>query len=153
MVTVTPRPLQLLIPSPSPVPEEDWAAAVDKTANNRKACWRTSHPRRSNGRVHLDFPVVPRAGVGLRQERGEPAAVAPAQLREGCFGLPKALWVKNPPAMQETQEIRVRSLAREDPWRRKWQPTPVFLPGKSMDRGVWWATVHGVAESWTRFSD
>ena len=31
------------------------------------------------------------------------------------------------------------------PWRRKWQPTPVFLPGKSMDRGAWWATVHGVA--------
>ena len=68
------------------------------------------------------------------------------------------------------------------PWRRKWQPTPVLLPGKfhgwrnligyspwghkesdtterlhfhfhplqysclenSMDRGAWWATVHGV---------
>ena len=68
------------------------------------------------------------------------------------------------------------------PWRRKWQPTPVHLPGKfhgwrnligyspwghkesdtterlhfhfhplqysclenSMDRGAWWATVHGV---------
>ena len=29
--------------------------------------------------------------------------------------------------MRETQ---VRSLGREDPWRRKWQPTPVFLPGK-----------------------
>ena len=27
---------------------------------------------------------------------------------------------------------------------RKWQSTPVFLPGKSMDRGAWWATVHGV---------
>ena len=22
------------------------------------------------------------------------------------------------------------SLGQEDPWRRKWQPTPVFLPGK-----------------------
>ena len=29
----------------------------------------------------------------------------------------------------------------------KWQPTSVFLPGKSHDRGAWWATVHGVAES------
>ena len=28
-------------------------------------------------------------------------------------------------------ETRVRSLGREDPWRRKWQPTPVLLPGKS----------------------
>ena len=27
--------------------------------------------------------------------------------------------------------IWVRSLGREDPpWRRKWQPTPVLLPGK-----------------------
>jgi len=25
-------------------------------------------------------------------------------------------------------------------------PTPVFLPGKSYDRGAWWATVHGVTE-------
>ena len=28
-------------------------------------------------------------------------------------------------------EIQVRSLGWEDPWRRKWQPTPVFLPGES----------------------
>ena len=36
--------------------------------------------------------------------------------------------VKHLPTMQETQ---VRSLGQEDPWRRKWQPTPVFLPGES----------------------
>ena len=46
--------------------------------------------------------------------------------------------VKHLPAMRETW---VRSLSREDPlekematpsipWRRKWQPTPVLLPGK-----------------------
>jgi len=33
---------------------------------------------------------------------------------------------------------------RKIPWRREWQPTPVFLPGKPMDRGAWWATVHGI---------
>ena len=32
-------------------------------------------------------------------------------------------------------------------WRGKWQPTPVSLPGKSMNRGAWCAAVHGVAES------
>ena len=32
--------------------------------------------------------------------------------------------------MQETQEIWDQSLVRKIPWRRKWQPTPVFLPGK-----------------------
>ena len=30
-------------------------------------------------------------------------------------------------------------------WRRKWQPTPVFLLENPMDRGTWRATVHGVA--------
>ena len=38
--------------------------------------------------------------------------------------------VKNPPAIQETQEMRVQFLSGEDRWRRKWQSTPVFLPGK-----------------------
>ena len=27
--------------------------------------------------------------------------------------------------------MRVQSLSREDPCRKKWQPTPVFLPGES----------------------
>ena len=36
--------------------------------------------------------------------------------------------VKHLPTMRET---RVRSLGRADPWRRKWQPTPVSLPGES----------------------
>ena len=32
------------------------------------------------------------------------------------------------------------------PLGRKWQPTPVFFPGKPLDRGAWWAaTVYGVA--------
>ena len=36
-------------------------------------------------------------------------------------------------------------------WRRKWQPTPVFLPGEShgQRRTAWWAAVYGVAKSWT----
>ena len=79
---------------------------------------------------------------------------------------------------------------RKIPSRRKWQATPVFLPGEfhplkkemashssllawrvpspqegngkplqssclesSMDRGAWWATVHGVTRSQTRLRD
>ena len=38
---------------------------------------------------------------------------------------------------------------RKIPWRMPWQPTPVFLPGKSKDREAWWAIVHRVARSWT----
>ena len=35
-------------------------------------------------------------------------------------------------------------------WRRKWQPTPVFLPGESRDGGAWWAAISGLAQGWTR---
>ena len=38
------------------------------------------------------------------------------------------------------------------PWRRKWQTTPVFLPGNPMDRGAWRATAHGVAKNQTQLS-
>ena len=34
------------------------------------------------------------------------------------------------------------------PWRRAWQPTPVFLEN-SMDRGAWEASVHRVTKSCT----
>ena len=36
-------------------------------------------------------------------------------------------WVKNSLAIQETQEPWVKKI----PWRRAWQPTPIFLPGES----------------------
>ena len=39
--------------------------------------------------------------------------------------------VKDMLPTQETQELWVPSLGWEDPWRRKWQATPEFLPEKS----------------------
>ena len=39
--------------------------------------------------------------------------------------------VKSLPATQEMQETGVNSWVRKMPWRREWQSTPVFLPGKS----------------------
>ena len=33
---------------------------------------------------------------------------------------------------------------------RKWQPTPVFLPGESQGQEAWWAAVYGVTQSRTR---
>ena len=38
------------------------------------------------------------------------------------------------------------------PWRRKQQPAISCLEN-SMDRGAWWATVHGVSGSWTWLSN
>ena len=48
---------------------------------------------------------------------------------------------------------------RFDPWvrkisrSRKSQPTPIFSPGKFMDRGAWGATIHGVTRSQTQLRD
>ena len=45
------------------------------------------------------------------------------------------------------QETWAQSLGWEDPLRRKWQPAPVFLPGKSHGQRTVGATVRGAAES------
>ena len=39
--------------------------------------------------------------------------------------------INNLPAVQETLERGVDPWVRKTPWRRAWQPTPVFLPGES----------------------
>ena len=49
-------------------------------------------------------------------------------------------------AMWETQ---VQSLDQEDPLKKGMATHSifgVFLPGESMDRGAWWAIVHGVTK-------
>ena len=43
--------------------------------------------------------------------------------------------VKNLPAVQETQEMQVRSLSQEDPLEKEMATTPVFLPGESQGWG------------------
>ena len=49
-------------------------------------------------------------------------------------------WNMSLPAIQETW---VDPWVRKIPWRREWQPPPVFLPGKSHGQGAWRTTVHG----------
>ena len=52
------------------------------------------------------------------------------------------------------QETWVQSLSQEDsPGERKGNPLQYSCLGNPMDRGAWWATVHGVAKSWTQLSD
>ena len=44
------------------------------------------------------------------------------------------------------QETKVHSLGWEDPLESKWQPTPVFLPGKSHGQRSLASTFHEVAK-------
>ena len=66
-------------------------------------------------------------------------------------------WMEAPGGLQSVGLRRVRqdwktslSLFTFMHWRRKWQPTPVFLPGESQDRGGWSAAFYGVTQSRTR---
>ena len=63
-----------------------------------------------------------------------------------------AQMVKNPPAVWETW---VGSLGWEDPraWEGMAAHSSILAWRIPVDRGSWWATVHGVAKSWTRWSD
>ena len=42
-----------------------------------------------------------------------------------------ALWVENPAAHVEDRRRRFNPWVGKIPWRRAWQPTPVFSPGES----------------------
>ena len=69
----------------------------------------------------------------------------------------KIPWMEEPGRLQSMGSLGVGhhqetslSLFTFMHWRRKWQPTPVFLPGESQGRGAWWAAIYGVAQRWTR---
>ena len=57
--------------------------------------------------------------------------------------IPVGSVVKNLPAIAGLAGL-IPGLGRS--WRRKWQPSPVFLPGNPIDRRAWWATVHEVSK-------
>ena len=52
-------------------------------------------------------------------------------------GLP--WWLSGKEAACQCRRRRFDSWVRKIPWRRKWQPTPVFLPGKSHGQRSLWA--------------
>ena len=69
----------------------------------------------------------------------------------------KIPWMEEPGGLQFMGLLRVGhdwatslSLFTFMHWRRKWQPTPVFLPAESQGRGAWWAAVYRVAQSRTQ---
>ena len=69
----------------------------------------------------------------------------------------KIPWMEEPGRLWSTGSLRVGhdwaaslSLSTFMHWIRKWQPTPVFLPGESQGWGSWWAAVYGVTQGRTR---
>ena len=69
----------------------------------------------------------------------------------------KIPWTEGPGRLQSMRSLGVRhdwatslSLFTFMHRRRKWQPTPVFLPGESQGWRAWWAAIYGIAQSWIR---
>ena len=69
----------------------------------------------------------------------------------------KIPWMEEPGRLQSVGSLRVGhdwetslSLFTFMHWRRKWQPTPVFLPGESQGQGAWRAAIYGVTQSRTQ---
>ena len=69
----------------------------------------------------------------------------------------KIPWMEKPGRLQSMGSLQVGhdwatslSLFTFTHWRRKWQPTPVFLPGESQGWGIPVAAVYGIAQSQTQ---
>ena len=100
-----------------------------------------------------DLGLIPGLGRSPWEGKGYPFQYSGLENSRGCMTMYDHVWpwghkepdrterislllgaslvahsVKSLPEMQETQ---IQSLGQEDPWRRKWQPTPIFWPGKS----------------------
>ena len=70
------------------------------------------------------------------------------------LGFPCGSAVNNPPEAQEMQETQVYPLDWEDPLEESMATHSSILAWRiPMDRGAWWAEVHGVTKSRTRLSD
>ena len=59
--------------------------------------------------------------------------------------------VKYLPAMRETQ-VSIPGLGRST-GKGNGSPVQCSCLENSIDRGAWWATVHGIAKSWTQLSN
>ena len=73
------------------------------------------------------------------------------------WGFPDGSAVKNPPECRRRRRHRFDPWVRKIPWRWKWQPTPVFLPGKSHGQRIptgyssWGCTELDMTEQLSRY--
>ena len=71
-------------------------------------------------------PSPPRGPGHVTQEGGGLAGVWPSW--RGCYGLP--WWLRGKESACQCRRRGFDPWVRKIPWRRKWQPPPVFLPGE-----------------------
>ena len=67
-----------------------------------------------------------------------------------CFRLP--WWISGKERTCQCRRLGFNPWVGKIPWRRKCNPLQCSCLENPMDRGAWWATVHGVAKSRTGLS-
>ena len=66
-------------------------------------------------------------------------------MTESTEGLPRWLGGEEPTCpCRRSRRCECDPAVRKTPWRRQWQPTPAFLPGKPYKEGILVALVHEV---------
>ena len=101
--------------------------------------------------MHINNNIIPITDLQKRRRWGGTKRFEPYSrfLDNFVWASHVAQQQRIPMSMQETQEMRDRSLGWEIPWRRKWQPIPEFLPGKFHGQRslMGYSTVHSVTKS------
>ena len=99
-------------------------------------------------RNYIQYPVINHNGKGKSQPtKQKPNWAWQKPVRSKMYfplTLLVARMVKNLP---ECRRPKFDLWVGKIPWRRECLPTPIFLLGNPMHRGVWWATVHGITKN------
>ena len=70
------------------------------------------------------------------------------------LGFPGGSALKNPPGdIGDTRNGISSPGSGRCPGERNGNPLQYSCPENSIDRGAWWATVHGITKNWIRLSD
>ena len=93
-------------------------------------------------KIHLGFPKHPTEKTGMNFLANPGSLSEKAMATHSSTLVWKIPWAEEPGRLQAMGLLRVRhdwatslSLFTFVHWRKKWQPTPVFLPGESQGRG------------------
>ena len=123
--------------------QRNWLLSF-RVTHHRRLCLRGKRPRNIQGKKHCLMEA-------LGDQISKSSCDTLKSVNCNVWASPVAQMVKNPPAMWETW---VRSRGCEDSLEEGMATHSSILAWRIlMDRGAWWAAVHGVAESWTWLSD
>ena len=140
-----PHPSPLWLPPPAPMDHRQRFMCGPKEAVGSQLCKASSAPalakRTKPSRTPFHVPSAPKPLLRL-------FPAAQINCSSGFLDSKESAW-----KCRRHKRHRFDPWVRKIPWRRKWHPVPVFLPGKFHGQKSLQAIVHGAAKSRTWLSD